>query len=280
MMDRLAGFFKQYNFSAQMFYAGTLCKNKSFDEDARSGHLHLIRSGEMTVLSPFHLPLQIHEPCLLFYPRPVRHHFVLGSDANVDLVCAALNIGADSGSPLADALPAVQLIRLQDLPGLEATLELLFKETMHERCGRVAAINRLFEYLLIQLLRHILDQKQITTGLLAGLADKRLSKAITAMHNDAGHPWSLDALAHEAGMSRARFAVHFRNVVGMTAGDYLSKWRISQAQSFLRKGKPLAWIAGEVGYSSAPAFSKAFKAQLGCAPGEWLKLAGDGKAAG
>lgn len=233
----------------------------------------------MTVSSPFHPPLQIHEPCLLFYPRPVKHHFALGNQANVDLVCASLNIGADSGNPLAEALPTVQLIRLQDLPGLGATLELLFKEAMHEYCGRVEAINRLFEYLLIQLLRHILDQQQVSAGLLAGLADKRLSKAIVAMHNDAGQQWTLAALAHVAGMSRARFAVHFRNVVGMTAGDYLSKWRISQAKSLLRKGKSLAWVAGEVGYSSAPAFSKAFKAQLGYAPGEWLKLTGTGKKA-
>lgn len=273
MTDRLAGFFKHYHFSMQMFYAGTLCKNQRFDDDSRNGHLHLIRQGKMTVCSSAHSPLFIDEPSLLFYPRPTSHHFVLDSDANVDLVCATLNMGADSGNPLTEALPVVVLIKLNDLPDLAVTLQLLFNEAMHDFCGRFAAVNRLFEYLLIQLLRYILNRQQVSAGLLGGLADKRLSKAIVAMHSDGGRSWSLAELANEAGMSRARFAVYFRNVVGLTPGDYLSRWRMSQVQMLLKKGKPLAWIAAEVGYSSAAALSRAFKAQFGSAPGEWHKLA-------
>ncbi len=271
MQDRLAGFFNRYNFSARMFFAGSLCRNISFDEPAGGGHLHLIRRGSMTVLSPAHPPLLISAPSLLFYPHPSSHSFSIDSQQEVDLVCAALDLGEHSGNPLAQALPGVLLLPLDELPGLHPTLELLFAEAEQVRCGRQAAIDRLFEYLLILLLRHVLDRQQASVGLLAGLADKRLAKAIVVMHNEPQRNWSLEGLAEAAGMSRARFAVHFREIMGTTPGEYLTQWRIGLAQVLLKKGRPVALVADEVGYGSMAALSRAFKAHVGLTPVAWRK---------
>lgn len=271
MEDRLAGFFNRYSFSAHMFYVGILCLSESFDDPAGGGHLHLIRRGTMTVLSPAHPPLEVSKPSLLFYPRPTSHRFVLESERDVDLVCATLDLGGNSASPLAQALPAVLLLPLDELSGLSPTLELLFAEARQQHCGRQVAIDRLFEYLLIQVLRHVLDHQSNSVGLLAGLADKRLARAITAMHNEPRHNWSLEALAQEAGTSRARFAVHFRETMGSTPGAYLSQWRIGLTQVLLKKGKSVGLVADEVGYGSAAALSRAFKAQLGLTPQAWKK---------
>lgn len=270
MNDRLADFFNHYSFSARMFYAGTLCNNVSFDQSAGHGHLHLIRRGTMTVLSPAHPPLLIEEPSLLFYPRPTGHSFVFDA-AGAELVCASLDLDPASGNPLAKALPVVLLIPLSKLPALEVTLELLFNEALQTRCGRQAAIDRLFEYLLIQLLRHVMDHNQTSVGLLAGLADKRLAKALTAMHSAPRHDWTLELLAQVAGMSRARFSVHFREVLGATPGDYLARWRIGLAQTLLKKGRQVGWVAGEVGYGSAAAFTRSFKTITGYTPKTWCQ---------
>jgi AraC-like DNA-binding protein len=121
------------------------------------------------------------------------------------------------------------------------------------------------------LLRYILDNNQSSIGLLAGLGDKRLAKAITAIHDNPSQSWSLEGLANKAGMSRARFAVHFREIVGTTPIEYLTKWRIGMAQTLLKKGKPSGLVANEVGFSGAVVFSRAFKAQIGLTPKEWLK---------
>jgi AraC-like DNA-binding protein len=56
------------------------------------------------------------------------------------------------------------------------------------------------------------------------------------------HAWSLEQLAKRAGMSRARFAAYFRQVVGMTPFDYLTNWRLGVAQTMLRKGNSLIRI--------------------------------------
>ena len=91
--------------------------------------------------------------------------------------------------------------------------------------------------------------------LLAGLADKRLARAINAMHAEPGHAWTLESLAAAASMSRARFAVRFRETVGMTPMAYLGEWRLSVAQSLLRQGRGVQAVADRVGYASASALS-------------------------
>jgi len=272
MDDRLSAFFNQHGLSAHMFFTGTLCKNVDFEENLIGGFLHLIRRGTVIAHSVQHSPLIISEPSLLLYPRPAKHRFEFNGDGQADLTCATIDLGNGYNNILAEALPAVLLIPLNHLPQLASTLELLFNEAEQEHSGRQAAIDRLFEYLLIQLLRHILDNNQSRIGLLAGLADKRLVKAITAMHNNPSDNWSLEALAGKAGMSRARFAVHFRETVGTTPVEHLTKWRIGLAQTLLKKGKSIGLVANEVGYSSAAVFARVFKAQVGRTPKVWTNL--------
>jgi transcriptional regulator GlxA family with amidase domain len=105
-------------------------------------------------------------------------------------------------------------------------------------------------------------------GVLAGLADPRLARALTAMHEAPGKPWSLEDLADAAGMSRTRFAERFRAVIGRTPIDYLTLWRMTVARQRLAKGKPVKSVAVEVGYDSAAAFSRVFSRIVGHPPRE------------
>ena len=115
-----------------------------------------------------------------------------------------------------------------------------------------------------------MNQRLIAGGVLLGLADPRLAQAINAMHQRPEHPWSLESLAQTAGMSRARFAVHFRQIVGATPFDYLADWRIGLAQTLLRQGKPLKTVAPAVGYASSTALTRVFSKRLGLSPTAWI----------
>ena len=103
-----------------------------------------------------------------------------------------------------------------------------------------------------------------------GLSDLRLGKAIEGMHKHPETSWSLEQLAQRAGMSRARFAAHFRKLVGMTPFDYLISWRLGVAQTMLRKGNSLKLIASVVGYANATALTRVFTQRVGMSPSEWL----------
>lgn len=268
--DRLAGFFRQYSFRAKTFYTGTLCENELFNEEG-IGHLHLLRKGHLKVTSPVHETIVLNEPSLLFYPQPTTHRFYVDKEKGADLVCATIDLGWGEGNPLTLALPEFFCASFNQFPDIETTSALLFSEAFSSECARQAAIERLTEYLLIQLLRSLMDDSNNSLGLMAGLADKKLAKALVSMHDHPEKLWTLNSLACVAGMSRARFAVYFREVVGMTPASYLTKWRIGLTQAMLQKGQPMSLIALEVGYTSASALSRAFRAQTGFAPREWIK---------
>jgi len=91
------------------------------------------------------------------------------------------------------------------------------------------------------------------------------------VHRQPQLEWTLEAMALEAGMSRARFAEHFRKVVGQTPADYLLNWRLTLARKELLAGTSLKQIAPAVGYQSVAAFHRAFRQRLGVSPKAWLQ---------
>jgi AraC-like DNA-binding protein len=268
-MDRLAPLFERFSLSARMFYSGQLC-GVSPHLDEQAGYLHVLRKGTLTVLHPNARPLVLETPSILFFPRPHQHRVRGSEEEGAELVCATVEFGVGMLNPLIASFPEPFVVPLNALPELAPTLELLFSEAASELSGRQPALDSLFEYVLVLLLRSALNGRLIDSGVLLGLADERLGKAIDSMHKHPESPWSLEQLAQRAGMSRARFAARFRDVVGITPFDYLTNWRLGVAQTMLRKGNSLKLIASAVGYANATALTRIFTQRLGISPSEWL----------
>lgn len=269
--DRLDALLRRFSLSARMFHAGALCGITEFAPEPGLGQLHLVRRGPLVVSHAGAVPMHVTEPSLLFYPRPLAHRFETDAQVGAEMACAHVRFNVGSSNPVSDALPAFVCLPLRALHDTGALLEALFDEAFRPRCGRQAVVDRLYEVVVIRILRHLMAEGRVDTGLLAGLAHPNLARALVAMHERPGQGWSLEDLAAEAGQSRSVFAATFRRELGCTAGDYLTRWRVSLAQEALRRGRPLKLIAGEVGYGSEAALSRAFKAACGCAPRAWLK---------
>ena len=268
-MDPLAAVFRHFSLSAQVFFCGQLCGTSDDHETDAAGHLHFLRKGCIDVIQPDKHGFRVREPSVLFYPRPMQHR--LQTDAEgAEIVCARIEFGAGILQPLFQSLPDVIHISLKSAAGLGRGVELLFEEAFGELPGRQAALDRLAEYVLILLLRDVVGRELVQSGTLRGLSDERLSKALMAMHQHPEGPWDLDRLADVAGMSRARFAAHFREVVGATPIAYLTDWRMAVVQTMLRTGEPLKLIAPAVGYESSTALSRIFTQSMGLSPTEWL----------
>ncbi len=269
MPDRLQALLSHFSLSARTFQAGPLCGITSLDSSNQYGQLHLVRSGHVDVRHGSKVVARIREPSLLLYPRPVARRFITDPEQGADFVCANLTFEGGSANPIAAALPPFICLPLSKLEGSEAALELLFAEAFAENCGRQAMLDRLFEVILIQVLRQLMESHGVRAGMLAGLAHRQLRLAIIAMHEQPQKDWSLEELARVSGMSRSAFASGFRDTVGVTPGAYLQRWRVGLAQKALLQGKSLKHIAMDVGYGSEAALSRAFKAQSGKSPREW-----------
>jgi AraC-like DNA-binding protein len=172
-------------------------------------------------------------------------------------------------------LPAVILIR-GDEPGaarLRRVVELIAEETREKLSGRELVLERLVEILLVEALRfRPAASEQREQGLLSGLADPALAKAIRYMHEEVARSWTVAELAKAAGMSRAVFAERFMRKVGMPPMQYLLEWRMAIAKDILRRERaPLAEVAEMIGYQSASAFSTAFSRSAGVSPSAFAR---------
>ncbi|SNT27887.1 transcriptional regulator, AraC family [Noviherbaspirillum humi] len=270
-MDRISPLLGRQALHARVFYNGGFCGANEFVEDGKAGHLHVVRSGCVVFEHEQGPPLQVEQPTVAYYPRGMSHRLVVpGKEAQ--LLCAAISFDGGVANPLIRALPDFFHVPLAQAPRLGQTLDLLFGEAGGGGAGQDIILDRLCDVLIVQMLRHELASGRLSSGMLAGLADGGLARALSAVHEQPQAAWRLETLAALAGMSRSKFAAHFHRVVGQTPGDYVTDRRLQLAKELLMRGKPVKSVSVESGYSSQPVFSRAFAERTGMSPRAWLRL--------
>ena len=192
----------------------------------------------------------------------VGGHFVLtGSHADI----------------LLKSLPPIVHIRKEsDKAAMRWSLERMKEELRDPQPGGSLIAQQLAYMMLVQALRlhlasNAADGARGGGGWLFALADKQMSAAITCMHDDPGHPWTLQKLAERVGMSRSVFTLRFKETVGATPMEYLTRWRMLLAGDRLKNSSDsISAIASSLGYESESAFGKAFKRAMGCSPRQYI----------
>jgi AraC-like DNA-binding protein len=169
--------------------------------------------------------------------------------------------------------PVVHLKQEADKTALRWSLEQMMQELREPQPGGFLVVQQLASMLLVKALRLYLSQGlKGGVGWLFALADKQMSAAITAMHNDPAHRWTLRSLAERAGMSRTIFALKFKKTVGASPMQYLTHWRMLAAgDRLLSSSDSVSTIALSLGYESESAFCHAFKKVMGCSPRQYCQ---------
>lgn len=168
------------------------------------------------------------------------------------------------------------LIHIREEPNrmtLRWCVERMRQELQDPQPGGFIVAQQLATLLLVQALRqHLSDEQRGGVGWLYALADKRLGASITAIHSTPARRWTLQSMAEAAGMSRTSFAAAFRQTVGLSPMDYLTRWRMTlAAEKLIHTRQSVASIAYSVGYDSEKSFSTAFRRVKGCPPREFTR---------
>jgi AraC-like DNA-binding protein len=272
-IDRLSPLFARVNVRARVYFSGHLCQITTINEPHANGHIHLLHHGHLHITDRSGNTQLIQESSLVILPRGGTHALKpVDKDQGSELICAEIDWGQETRDALISALPDLVVIPIAQMPSAFAVAQMMFDESFNQQCGKEVALQRLTEYLLVLLLRHLMDKPFAKVGVLNAMADPKIAQAISAIHNNPRVSWSVETLAALAGMSRARFAVHFKNHVGTTPIEYLIDWRIGLAKTHLRAGKQVKRIADTVGYANSAALTRAFIRKVGISPREWLKL--------
>lgn len=207
---------------------------------------------------------------LLFAPSP--DPLPLSHRGDIVLLSARVDWGGPD-NPLMAALP--DMVR-HDLAGdddMRALAALLVTEQSVGRCGAASVLNRLGEVLIVRLMRAQIETGAMQRGLLGGLADPRLSRAIVAIHDRPEQIWRVETLAEEAGLSVSRFAELFKAAVGDTPLAYLRKWRLILAKQDIERGDRVQAVAHRYCYGSTEALSRAISGEYGESPLQIRKAA-------
>ncbi len=169
--------------------------------------------------------------------------------------------------------PIVHIRKESDKAAMRWSLERMKEELRDPQPGGSLIAQQLACMMLVQALRlHLADGARSGVGWLFALADKQMSAAITCMHDNPGDRWTLQELAGRVGMSRSVFALKFKETVGETPLEYLTRWRMLLAGDRLRTADDsISVIASSLGYESESAFGKAFKRVMGCSPRQYSR---------
>ena len=195
------------------------------------------------------------------------------AEKEVTILSGVFSLNGRGASILIDQLPPLMHLTVEDqdlAPQLKIALEFIHHESLVARPGYVAVATRLMDLLFIQVLRLAITQPTVPIGLLAGIADPSVSRALAAIHAAPHSDWTVAALAREAFLSRTTFAERFKQMVGITPVQYVVRWRMTIAEDLLaRSDQTIEQIRTRLGYDSSFVFARSFRAHSGMSPREY-----------
>lgn len=279
------------NLRAKLVYAGGVCGRWSIDHNSDTAiWFHLVTKGDTWV----HYPSRSERTALeegdviVFLPHADLHYLSYSphevrfddpqarktsyEEGTTAFVCALI----DPGGPKAgvwSALPAEILVRKREAGCILGDLTRhAIEESGQQRFGSFALIERLCDNIFVLMLRHFIEHGMIREGLLGAMQDKRIETALSLIHREPWHPWTVATLGARVGLSRTTLTERFTELLGCAPGEYLTKWRMQLAANCLAESRMgLELVAERCGYYSVSAFSRAFKRHYGVAPGEYRR---------
>ncbi|WP_433274327.1 AraC family transcriptional regulator [Actinosynnema sp. CS-041913] len=168
------------------------------------------------------------------------------------------------GERLLRALPDVLVVADADCP--TPLLDAVAAEIAAGRPGGQVVLDRLLDLVLVSALRAWFDHADAPAWYRA-TDDPVVGRALTLLHDDPAHPWTVAELAARCGVSRAGLARRFTARTGGPPMAYLAGWRIALAADLLAgTDDTVGAIARKVGYADTFALSVAFKRLRGVTP--------------
>lgn len=173
-------------------------------------------------------------------------------------------------------LPSMVKINVRGDPAgewLESSIRHLLCEATSGGPGRTVLLSKMAEVLFIETLRRYMQQlPPEQSGWLAGARDPIVGASLAHLHRRPSHPWTMEILAREVGVSRSVLAERFTRFLGEPPLTYLARWRMQLAARRLTTTRDsVLQVALDVGYESDAAFNRAFKREFGSPPARYRK---------
>lgn len=155
--------------------------------------------------------------------------------------------------------------------GFHNEYTVLWNKMMTELQVRRIHYEVIVEGMMIQLLgiiaRSIYEEKKNISR-----AHEYIQEVIEHMHRNSEEPISIKEYASRCNMSVCWFISNFKELTGMTPGQYITQIKINKAKELLTNTElNISEVADIIGYQNSFYFSRIFKKVTGMCPREWKK---------
>lgn len=243
----------------------------------KAGDLVILTSGQRHSLRARpDSPVEELVGLLKRYPLDEKRNFLWDNGgAATSLLCGGFRLDEQRTNPLLSTLPPVLIVQdgMSTAISVRSAFELAEAELIAGNIGMDALVSRMSDVIFLQAIRATFTSSSTQPpGLLRGLSDQSVGRALAAMHSRVEYAWTTQLLAKEIGMSRSGFSSRFFEFLGEPPMTYLTRWRLNRAAFLLRSsGSKVPSVALAVGYESEASFSRAFKRCFGLSPGAYRR---------
>ena len=228
------------------------------------GTPHVLHCGNKEAPLPEVLPSRVTKKGLLKRK---------GSGPQAEVLCGEFIFDPLISNMFIKSLPKVVLLRTRNHAihwHLYQVLQILNIETKNEVPGAQVIAEHLSSALFSLLIRGWILENNTNSNILLLMTEPRLYPAIHHLLNKPEQALTLAELADLCHMSRATFIRIFKRKAGHSPVQLMDSIRMSHAIKLLSKpGTRLSNVAESIGYSSEPAFQRAFKKYFGMPPGSY-----------
>ena len=211
-----------------------------------------------------------HGAFILFFPAGVEHQQLNDPAEVYSRYCINYDHALLSELLPPDFLPRsffVLPLTAEEYADLARYLCLMFGEETEEQlevCRHLLAI-------VLRKLAPLLRTRLSAAEHIHSAGDKTLLDVCRHINEEYARPLTLESLAAEHFVSRAKLVRLFRDGLGMTVNDYLTDVRISRAKGFLRDGRSVAETAALCGYACTGYFIRRFREHTGITPAKYRR---------
>ncbi|HEX7056555.1 MAG TPA: response regulator [Bacilli bacterium] len=129
---------------------------------------------------------------------------------------------------------------------------------VNERRSRIGIMEKMF------------DSKLLDAGSNESDASDSIKAALEYIDRHLSEPFGMQDVADYVHLNASYFSVLFKDQMGITFSDYLTRRRLQRAKELLIQTRlPIAEIALNVGYHTAKYFNRIFKEYEGFSPGQY-----------
>ena len=257
---------------------------------------HFVREGELSARAGDDEQVRIGSGSILLFPQN-RDHCLFNADVPpmrteelilppeddgpallrlgqgepvVRLYCGFLSATSHQ-NPVLQHLPSILVVRPDDTRTAWVDASMRFAaEQAHDD---PALVGKLAEVMFAEAVQVYLEQDEEARRLAAGMADPAVGRALNYIHEHYAKDIEVDEIARQAGVSKTVLGERFVAVMGEPPIRYCTRYRMRQATDMLEQGATTDEVAHAVGFSSAAAFTRAFKREYGEPPATWARSA-------